>query len=770
MGDSEDRKNHTADGDEALVSIIVPVYHAKEYIAQTIRCVEEQTFHGWELILVDDCGGDGSLGRMQELREASPCRDQIRIVRNEKNLGAAESRNHGVREARGRYIAFLDADDVWLPTKLEEQLLFMRQKGIGFSFTSYEFGDEEAVPTGRVVHVPGRLDFRHALSRTVIFTSTVIFDTRIVPKAQIRMPDMASEDTALWWTILKTGVTACGMDRALTVYRRPAQSLSSNKKSSVKRLWNLLIEVAGCSKIAAFFHLIGWAFHATMRRIWFRRITNHVDCWNRAVVLLSGLAEAIIAVLVYAIYWFHIYYPVLESPRISREGFYFGPGLKLFRRGHILVLLIYLLLVFVMLRALRGNKVGEQKPGSQFMNQMFALILTNLITYFQLSLMNNWLVPVMPMLLILLWQALGSLIVSYLTYSIYRGLFSAKEMLLVSGTDDVDSVLSRFSTRSDMYYISRVVNTEQVDETETLRAADAFRNVILWNVEGGLKGRLARYCYAHGINVYLMPDTDDVLVKGTDTLHQFSTSIYLLKNYPMEAEQRIVKRLLDIVLSLVLIGLLSPLLAVIAVMVRVSGRAAGRRGESFAGEDGDAACGKEARTGEDIPGRGERREKEAGNGSHGQGKDGGRVLHRSERVTRGGKHFAMLKFRTVKEVLPDGTLVYLKGGRALRRSHLDELPQLFNILRGDMSFIGPRPDKAEVYEARCTEYPLYACRTRVKAGMIGYTQVYGKYNSSLEERLNLDLEYIQNYSLWLDVQLFIFSIKFFTRADDEKQE
>ncbi len=727
MGDSEDRKNHTADGDEALVSIIVPVYHAKEYIVQTIRCVEEQTFHGWELILVDDCGGDGSLGRMQELREASPCRDQIRIVRNEKNLGAAESRNHGVREARGRYIAFLDADDVWLPTKLEEQLLFMRQKGIGFSFTSYEFGDEEAVPTGRVVHVPGRLDFRHALSRTVIFTSTVIFDTRIVPKAQIRMPDMASEDTALWWTILKTGVTAYGMDRALTVYRRPAQSLSSNKKSSVKRLWNLLIEVAGCSKIAAFFHLIGWAFHATMRRIWFRRITNHVDCWNRAVVLLSGLAEAVIAVVIYAIYWFHIYYPVLESPRISREGFYFGPGLKLFRRGHILVLLIYLLLVFVMLRALRGNKVGEQKPGSQFMNQMFALILTNLITYFQLSLMNNWLVPFLPMARVLLWQELGSLIVSYLTYSIYRGLFSAREMLLVSGTDDVDSVLSRFSTRSDMYYISRVVNTEQMDEAETLRAADAFRNVILWNVEGGLKGRLARYCYARGINVYLMPDTDDVLVKGTDTLHQFSTSIYLLKNYPLEAEQRIVKRLMDIVLSLVLIGLLSPLLAVIAVMVRVSG-------------------------------------------SHGQGKDRGRVLHRSERVTRGGKHFAMLKFRTVKEVLPDGTLVYLKGGRALRRSHLDELPQLFNILRGEMSFIGPRPDKAEVYEARCAEYPLYACRTRVKAGMIGYTQVYGKYNSSLEERLNLDLEYIQNYSLWLDVQLFIFSIKFFTRADDEKQE
>ena len=154
----------------ALVSIIVPVYHAKEYIEKTIRSVEAQTFRDWELILVDDCGGDGSLELIRKIKETSPCGGQIRIIQNEKNLGAAMSRNHGVEKALGRYIAFLDADDCWLPTKLEEQLLFMRQKGVGFSFTSYEFGDENAAATGRVVHVPHKLDFRHALSRTVIFT------------------------------------------------------------------------------------------------------------------------------------------------------------------------------------------------------------------------------------------------------------------------------------------------------------------------------------------------------------------------------------------------------------------------------------------------------------------------------------------------------------------------------------------------------------------------------------------------------------------------
>lgn len=254
-------------GRDGLVSVVVPVYNAAEYLEKTIRCVEEQTYTDWELILVDDCGQDESLAVAMRCRQSSPCGDRIRIVRNAENLGAAKSRNHGVEEARGRYLAFLDADDVWLPTKLEEELLFLRQKEAAFVFTSYEFGDENAQGTGRVVHAPQKLDFAHALSRTVIFTSTVLFDTWKLGKKMLHMPEIDSEDTALWWSILKTGVTAYGMDRVLTIYRRPLQSLSSNKGKAVRRFWNLLIRVAGCSYPAAVIHLIGWAFRATLRRI-----------------------------------------------------------------------------------------------------------------------------------------------------------------------------------------------------------------------------------------------------------------------------------------------------------------------------------------------------------------------------------------------------------------------------------------------------------------------------------------------------------------------
>ncbi len=258
-----------ADTDEtkSLVSIIVPMYHAAPYIANTIRCVEQQTWTNWELLLVDDCGGDDTLSVAQACKSASPFGSQIHILQNEKNMGAAYSRNHGISCAKGRYIAFLDADDVWLPDKLEKELCFLETSESGFAFTSYEFGDENAQGTGKIVHAPSSLSFSKALSRTVIFTSTVLLDTKRIPKDLIHMPDIGSEDTALWWSLLKTGIVACGLDEVLTIYRRPEKSLSSNKLSAIRRMWTLLRQIGGCGRIRAFCHLIGWAVRASLRRI-----------------------------------------------------------------------------------------------------------------------------------------------------------------------------------------------------------------------------------------------------------------------------------------------------------------------------------------------------------------------------------------------------------------------------------------------------------------------------------------------------------------------
>ncbi len=251
-----------------MISIVVPVYNAASYIEKTIEMVERQTYTDWELLLVDDKSSDNSREVIKDvLRKSQLPATKIHLICKERNEGAAKARNAGISLAKGRYLAFLDADDVWLPDKLEKELAFMEKNNSAFVFTAYEFGDEQAKPTGRIVHVPKNLDFRHALSRTIIFTSTTLFDLEKLDKSLVQMPVMESEDTATWWKILKTGVVANGLNEVTTIYRRPANSLSSNKGKAVKRIWRLYREIAGLNPVSSAYYLVGWAFCATLRRI-----------------------------------------------------------------------------------------------------------------------------------------------------------------------------------------------------------------------------------------------------------------------------------------------------------------------------------------------------------------------------------------------------------------------------------------------------------------------------------------------------------------------
>jgi teichuronic acid biosynthesis glycosyltransferase TuaG len=249
-----------------MISIIVPVYNAASYIADTIDMVRSQTCGDWELLLVEDCSTDGSRRLIEDYVNRQGDK-RIRLIANEKNEGAALSRNRGLEQASGRYIAFLDADDVWMPDKLEKELAFMEKEQAGFVFTAYEFGDEKARGTGKIVHVPDRINYRQALSRTVIFTSTVLLDREVIPKELMMMPRVPSEDTATWWQILSSGVEARGMDEILTIYRRPGKSLSSNKFAAVKRIWYLYRKVEKLSLGDSLVQFTGWAVRATLRRL-----------------------------------------------------------------------------------------------------------------------------------------------------------------------------------------------------------------------------------------------------------------------------------------------------------------------------------------------------------------------------------------------------------------------------------------------------------------------------------------------------------------------
>lgn len=249
--------------DTPLVSIVIPVHNAEKYIGKTIESVKSQTYTNWEILLVDDCSLDDSVGVIESYLKD----ERIVLIKNTENLKAAKSRNRGIEAAKGQLLAFLDADDIWDKDKLTKEVAFIKSQNCAFAYTSYEFGDEEARGTGKYVKVLPELEYKKALSRTIIFTSTVMFDLEKISKEEVMMPDVPSEDTATWWKILRRGYKAYGLDESLTIYRRPEKSLSSNKFVAIKRIWFLYRKVEKLDLFSSARNFVFWAFRATFRRL-----------------------------------------------------------------------------------------------------------------------------------------------------------------------------------------------------------------------------------------------------------------------------------------------------------------------------------------------------------------------------------------------------------------------------------------------------------------------------------------------------------------------
>ncbi len=248
---------------EPLVSIIVPVYNAGLFLDSTIESVLAQTYTNWELILVNDQSTDGSKLVAEEYLKDK----RIHWVDMKKNSGAATSRNAGIELAKGRYIAFLDADDLWDKNKLTKQIAFMQKNDCAFSFTGYEFATPSGIPNGKKVSVPKTITYKQALKNTTIFTSTVIFDAEKLQKESVKMPAVSSEDTATWWRVLKTIPKVYGLNEALTIYRRYSGSLSANKKTAIRRIWRLYRKVEKINVAKSFYYFSFWAVNAIRRRV-----------------------------------------------------------------------------------------------------------------------------------------------------------------------------------------------------------------------------------------------------------------------------------------------------------------------------------------------------------------------------------------------------------------------------------------------------------------------------------------------------------------------
>lgn len=220
---------------QPLVSVIMPCYNMEKFIAYTIESVQRQTYPHWELLIVDDASTDGTADIIKSHQNQN---NRINFIVKPKHSGIADTRNQCLKMAKGRFLAFLDSDDLWYPEKLEQQLQFMTEKNIGFSYSSYDCVDENGNPLEKNIKAAGNLDYDAYLRNTIIGCSTVMLDKTIV--GEVVVPNFrTSEDTATWLNILKKGFLAYAIEQPLTSYRIRQHSASSNKLKASSDLWRV---------------------------------------------------------------------------------------------------------------------------------------------------------------------------------------------------------------------------------------------------------------------------------------------------------------------------------------------------------------------------------------------------------------------------------------------------------------------------------------------------------------------------------------------------
>ncbi|WP_088032400.1 glycosyltransferase family 2 protein [Evansella clarkii] len=240
-----------------LVSIITPAYNSEKFIRHTIDSVLAQTYSNWEMIVVDDCSTDRTVEIVTEFMEKD---NRIKLVQLKENKGPALTRNTAIKYARGRYLAFLDSDDQWLPEKLQRQLVFMKKNDIAFSYTNYEFIDEDGTPTNKFTQIPDVVDYKDLLKQNIIGCLTVMLD--INKTGKIEMADIRSrQDYTTWLSLTKRGFKAYGIKETLAKYRLVENSLSSNKVKMAKQNWKVYREVERLSVIKSLWYFLHYIYY-----------------------------------------------------------------------------------------------------------------------------------------------------------------------------------------------------------------------------------------------------------------------------------------------------------------------------------------------------------------------------------------------------------------------------------------------------------------------------------------------------------------------------
>ena len=424
--------------------------------------------------------------------------------------------------------------------------------------------------------------------------------------------------------------------------------------------------------------------------------------------------------LVFAHIWLADYNDYIVVPFVQKGNWFFY--------------FVYVVLFLLFLKSYDGLKYGTYRRTNLIIAQILATVTTAFIIYLQIVLLTARFVTPVPLLVMIVWDAVIIVALIFGGDFLMKKLFPARKTLVIYDAYAPEQFLDKIAHRKDKFSVEKVVNISDVaDELEEL--VKDFEAVIVYDVHSEQRNKILKSCFKNNIRAYSTTKVSDILVRGSEMVHMFDSPLLLYRNMGLTFVERFLKRSFDIVFSLILLVVTSPFLLISALAIKLY--------------------------------------------------DGGPVFFRQARSTLNGKVFRIHKFRSmIVDAEKDGAKPAEDNdpritpvGKFLRASRLDELPQLIDILLGDMSFVGPRPERVEHVLQYSEEIPEFSYRLKVRGGLTGYAQLYGKYNTTPYDKLQLDLMYIQNYTFLLDIKLILMTVKImfmkestegFTKENSEK--
>ncbi len=421
--------------------------------------------------------------------------------------------------------------------------------------------------------------------------------------------------------------------------------------------------------------------------------------------LLKILAAFIIIAIfgrLYAQVWYGQYNSEMKDP------FWFN--------GNILMVIIYIMVYVLCTNSFSGFRLGYYKITGLVGSQVLGILMTNAITFLEISLIGRGRLSPAPMIALTATEIVIAAIWCILFTKLFLGIYPPRKMLIVYGNSSAAALVQKMSMRDDKYVIEQAVSCDE-DIERIKELVLKHEAVIINDIPSTMKNQLMKFCFDHDIRTYINPKLSDILTRGADECNLFDTPLLLLRNDGLSIDQQVIKRAFDIFFSVIGLLIASPFMLITALIIKLY--------------------------------------------------DGGPVLYSQERLTKDGKVFKVHKFRSmIVNAEKHGAQLADKNdsritpvGKFIRKTRMDELPQLLNILSGEMSFVGPRPERPELAKKYEKTMPEFRYRLKVKAGLTGYAQVMGKYNTTPYDKLKLDLMYIERQSFRLDMKLLLMTVK-----------